>query len=113
MSTSVAIYARVSSDRQAREQTIASQVAALRERVAQDGFTLSESLTFLDDGCSGAILERPALERLRDAAVSGLFDRLYVLCPDRLSRDPGHLYILIDELRRFGVDLVFLNRPVQ
>ena len=63
MSTSVAIYARVSSDRQAREQTIASQVAALRERVAQDGFTLSESLTFLDDGRSGVILDRPALER--------------------------------------------------
>ena len=112
MSTSVAIYARVSSDRQAREQTIASQVAALRERVAQDGFTLSESLTFLDDGRSGVILDRPALERLRDSAAAGLFDRLYVLCPDRLSRDPGHLYILIDELRRFGVDLVFLNRPV-
>ena len=98
MSTSVAIYARVSSDRQARQQTIASQVAALRERVVQDGFTLSDALTFVDEGRSGAISDRPAA-CLRDSAAAGLFDRLYVLCPDRLSRDPGHLYILIDEWR--------------
>ena len=112
MSSTVAIYARVSSDRQRREQTIASQVAALQERVVQDGFTLSDAMRFVDEGRSGAILDRPALERLRDAAFAGQFDRLYVLCPDRLSRNPGHLVVLIEELRRCGVDIVFLNRPV-
>jgi site-specific DNA recombinase len=108
----VAIYARVSSDRQAREHTIASQVAALRERVAQDGFVLDENLSFLDEGRSGAVLDRPALERLRDSAAAGLFDRLYVLAPDRLSRKPGHLIILIEEMKRYGVEIVFLNRPI-
>ena len=85
-SSPVAIYARVSSDRQARENTIASQVAALQERVAQDGFLLDKALSFFDDGRSGATLDRPALERLRDSADAGLFDRLYILAPDRLSR---------------------------
>ena len=107
----VAIYARVSSDRQARENTIASQVAALQERVAQDGFLLDKALSFFDDGRSGATLDRPALERLRDSADAGLFDRLYILAPDRLSRKPGHLIILIEEMKRCGVEIVFLNRP--
>src|SRR6266568_4289997 len=61
-----AIYARVSSERQADEATIESQLAALRERVAADGMLLAEELAFVDDGYSGTTLMRPALERLRD-----------------------------------------------
>ncbi len=61
--TQAAIYARVSTDRQAEAHTIASQVAALRERVAADGFALCEAMEFLDDGYRGAIPARPALER--------------------------------------------------
>ncbi len=64
----VAIYARVSSDQQAQEQTIESQVTALRERVEHDGHTLDDELCFLDDGVSGSTLKRPALEQLRDIA---------------------------------------------
>ena len=82
----VAIYARVSSEQQAQEQTIASQVAALRQRVAEDGFELPEELCFLDEGVSGSTLMRPALERLRDAAYVGGFQKLYVHSPDRLAR---------------------------
>ena len=81
-----AIYARVSSEHQAGAQTIASQLAALRERVAADGLTLPDELTFVDDGCSGATLVRPALERLRDVAAAGGLDRLYIHAPDRLAR---------------------------
>ena len=53
-----AIYARVSSERQATAQTIASQLAALRERVAADGCALPEAMQFLDDGYSGTTLVR-------------------------------------------------------
>ena len=77
-----AIYARVSSEQQAQQQTIASQVEALRQRVQQDGLTLQEELCFLDEGCSGSTLLRPALERLRDQAAAGAIDRLYVHSPD-------------------------------
>jgi site-specific DNA recombinase len=109
---SVAIYARVSSDRQTRDNTIASQVAVLRERVAQDGYALSDALCFIGDGCSGSTLLRPALERLRDAAAGALFDRLYMLAPDRLARRQAHQALLLDELQRCHIEVVFLNRAI-
>ncbi len=112
VSKAVAIYARVSSARQARDNTIASQVAALRERVTQDNCVVSDALCFIDDGCSGGTLLRPALERLRDAAAQGLLDRLYVLAPDRLARRQAHQALLLDELQRCHIDVVFLNRAI-
>ena len=71
-----AIYARVSSEQHAEAHTIASQVAALRERVTAAGLVLPAAMPFLEEGYSGATLVRPALERLRDAAVAGGIDRL-------------------------------------
>ena len=92
----VAIYARVS-DPNAPEGTIASQVAALEARLAQDGVRLEPECRFVDDGYTGATLVRPALERLRDAAAAGVLDRLYVHCPDRLARHCAYQVLLIDE----------------
>lgn len=108
----VAIYARVSSEQQAQEQTIASQVAALRQRVRDDGWELPEELCFLDDGVSGSTLMRPALERLRDAAYLGRFQKLYVHSPDRLARRYAYQVLLVDELIRHGVEITFLNRAI-
>ncbi|MDA8185108.1 MAG: recombinase family protein [Actinomycetota bacterium] len=108
----VAIYARVSSEQQAEAHTIASQVAALRERVAADGFRLHTDHEFIDEGYSGASLVRPALESLRDLAVAGDIDRLYVHSPDRLARKYAYQVLLLEELRRAGVEVVFLNREL-
>src|SRR3990172_1904343 len=107
-----AIYARGSSDQQAQEQTIESQVSALRECVASDGLTLENELCFLDDGVSGSTLNRPALERLRDMAYSGGFARLYIHSPDRLARKYAYQVLLVDELQKQGVEIVFLNRAI-
>jgi site-specific DNA recombinase len=112
MTMSAAIYARVSSEQQAQEQTIASQLFALKERVARDELDVDESLCFLDEGYTGATLVRPGLERLRDQAASGAFDRLYVHSPDRLARRYAYQVLLVDELKRCGVELVFLNRAI-
>ncbi len=76
-----AIYARVSTEQQTETDTIASQKAALVERVSADGLLLCEELQFIDAGYSGATLVRPALERLRDLAAAGGIDRLYVHSP--------------------------------
>src|SRR5712691_9339661 len=103
----VAIDARVSSERPTEGQTIASQVAALRERVMADGLALPEAMQFLDDGDSGATLVRPALERFRDVV-----DRLYVHSPDRLARKYAYQVLLVDECRRAGVEVIFLNRAL-
>src|SRR5689334_11973397 len=107
-----AIYARVSSEQQAQQQTIASQVEALRQRVRDDGLTLPEELCFLDEGHSGTTLLRPALERLRDQAAAGAIDRLYVHSPDRLARKYAYQVLLLDELKRCGVEVVFLDRQI-
>jgi site-specific DNA recombinase len=107
-----AIYARVSTEQQATQQTIVSQVAALRERVAADGLLLDDELVFLDNGCSGGTLIRPALERLRDVAYAGGFNRLYVHSPDRLARKYAHQVVLVEELQRWGIELFFLNRSI-
>ena len=110
--TQVAISARVSSEQQAEAHTVASQVAALQERVAADGLTVSEAMQFLDEGYSGATLVRPALERLRDVLAAGSVDRLSVHSPDRLARKYAYQVLLVDEFRRAGVEVMFLNRAL-
>ena len=111
-STQVAIYARVSSDQQAEAQTVASQVAALRERVAAEGLALPDAMQFIDEGYSGATLIRPALERLRDVIAARAVDRLYIHSPDRLARKYAYQVLLVDEFRRAGVEVIFLNRAL-
>ena len=108
----VALYARVSSERQAEANTIASQLAELRRRIVQDGCTIHDDDCFVDDGVSGTTLVRPALERLRDQVAHGAIDRLYVLAPDRLARKASYQAVLIDEWSQAGVELVFLNRAL-
>jgi site-specific DNA recombinase len=108
----VALYARVSTEQQARDHTILSQVASLRERIAADGWQLEPDDAYVDEGYSGSFLVRPALERLRDAVASGMIGRVYVLAPDRLARRYAHQVLLIDEFRRAGAEIVFLNHPI-
>jgi site-specific DNA recombinase len=107
-----AIYARVSSDQQAQEHTIGSQIEALVRRVRADGLEMEDSLRFIDEGQSGAVLVRPALERLRDRAAAGLIDRLYVHSPDRLARKYAYQILLIEEFQRCGIDVIFLNHEI-
>jgi site-specific DNA recombinase len=107
-----ALYARVSSQQQAQAGTIGSQVQALRERIAEDGLGIDGELEFIDEGYSGATVVRPALERLRDMAAAGCVDRLYVHSPDRLARRYAYQVLLVDELRRCGVQIEFLNHGV-
>lgn len=108
----VAIYARVSSEQQAEAGTIASQLAALRERVGQDGCTLIQELTFVEEGYSGSTLIRPGLEQLRDVVILHGLDCLYVLDPDRLARKYAYQVLLLDEFQRAGVEVIFLNRAL-
>lgn len=108
----VAVYARVSSDQQAEAGTIASQLEELKDRMAKETLKLEKELTFVDDGYSGATLVRPALERLRDVAAAGAIDRVYIHSPDRLARKYAYQALLIDELRRCGIEVVFLNHQL-
>jgi site-specific DNA recombinase len=107
-----AFYARVSGEQQADAQTIQSQIAALRERIASDEVLVPPDREFIDDGYSGATLVRPALERLRDFSAAGAIQRIYVHSPDRLARSYAYQVVLLDEWRRYGIEVVFLNKAI-
>ncbi len=111
MTQPAAIYARVSSDRQKEQHTIASQTAALREYAATHGYTVPPEWVFQDEGYSGAVLVRPGLEALRDLAAAGQIQAALVYAPDRLSRKYAYQVLLAEEFQRCGVALVFLKAP--
>ena len=112
MSKQIALYARVSSDRQVEEGTIESQLASLHAYVEEHGYELDADLVFTDDGFSGATLARPGLDALRDQAMMGTIDHILVLTPDRFARNHAHQLVLIEEFKRLGVDIIFANRPI-
>ena len=106
-----AIYARVSSDKQREENTIASQTAALVAFAREQQFEVPPEWVFEDDGYSGASLVRPGLERVRDLAAEGLIQAVLVYAPDRLSRRYAHQILLIEELARAGIETLFIRAP--
>src|ERR1700747_183568 len=108
-----AIYARVSSDRQKEENTIASQTAALQEFARSQGFAVPGEWVIEDEGYSGATLIRPGLEKVRDLAAEGQIDAVLVYSPDRLSRKYAYQVLLIEELARHNVQTVFIKAPRQ
>src|SRR5665213_1240334 len=105
---SIAIYARVSSERQARQATVDSQVEALKQRAVADGHVVLPTDLFVDDGYSGSSLRRPALERLRDRVAEGSVDVLYVHGADRLARRYAHQVLLLEEFSAHRVRVVML-----
>jgi len=106
-----AIYARVSSDKQKDDHTIASQTAALRAFAHAQGFDVPEDWVFEDEGYSGASLVRPGLERVRDLAAEGQIQAVLVFSPDRLSRKYAYQVLLTEEFSRHGVETVFVKAP--
>src|SRR3954471_10037674 len=118
----VAVYARVSTQRQAQANTPEQQLERLRTYAQAQGWDLPPEHVFRDDGYSGATLHRPGLDRLRDAATSARFDRILITAPDRLGRNYVHQVLLVqvllvqvllvEALQRHGAEVEFLDRPM-
>jgi site-specific DNA recombinase len=106
-----AIYARVSSEQQREENTIASQTASLIEFAKGHNLEVPGEWVFEDEGYSGAILERPGLERVRDLAAEGQIQVVLAYAPDRLSRKYAYQILLIEEFARHGVETLFVKAP--
>jgi site-specific DNA recombinase len=106
-----AIYARVSSEQQREEHTIASQTAALIEFARSHDLEVPQEWVLEDEGFSGATLERPGLERVRDLAAEGQIQVVLAYAPDRLSRKYAYQILLIEELARHGVETLFVKAP--
>ena len=106
----VAFYARVSSQRQADEKTIQSQREDLVSRIERDQVRMEPGFEYCDDGYTGTVLLRPALEKLRDHIASSMIDQLYVHSPDRLARKFCHQALLLEEFSKHGCKVIFLNQ---
>ena len=106
-----AIYTRVSSNQQREAHTIASQTAALVEWATTLELEVPQQWIFEDEGYSGATLERPGLEQVRDLAAAGDIQVVLVHSPDRLSRKYAYQVLLTEEFGRHGVETRFLNGP--
>jgi site-specific DNA recombinase len=101
------LYARVSSDDQVRGYSLDQQVRALREWVTVEGYEVLEEVR--DESWSGAYLERPGLDRVRDLVEAGGVSAVVAQDADRISRDPAHRAFLDDEFERFGARLLALD----
>src|SRR5262247_3805990 len=108
----VALYARVSTDKQKREETVASQVDLLQEAAETHGYEVLPGNIFIDDGVSGTRLDRPALERLRDLAAESAFEVVLVTAPDRLARRYAYQVVLVEELTHCGCEVVFVQQSL-
>ena len=104
-----ALYARVSSAKQQLNETIASQVAAVEEYARQHDYQISPHHVYKDDGFSGVRLDRPALDRLRDAVAQGEVETVLILSPDRLARQFAYQYLVVEEFERAGCAIVFTS----
>lgn len=105
----VAFYCRVSTEEQREGQTIDSQIAEL-QRFAQDR-KWSAVDVYKDEGWSGSLLARPALDQLRDHARQGRFEAVIVNDVDRLARDVSHLGIVKRDLESRNVRVIFRKLP--
>ena len=107
-----AIYARVSTPRQGREQTIESQLTVLKSWADENGYELSPGNVYTDEGYSGSRLGRPGLDALRDGVEDGAFEVVGVLSPDCLARKYAYQVLLLEEFKRSGCEVVFVDHPI-
>jgi len=105
----VAIYGRVSTEEQAEGKNIDSQIEELRKYAVEKGHEVVRE--FKDEGWSGGLLARPALDELRDDATKGMFEAVLINDVDRLARDVAHIGVIKRDLENKGVRIIFRKLP--
>ena len=106
-----AIYARVSSQIQKDEETIDSQIDAIKDYAKSNNYSIEDKFIFVDNGVSGSKLQRPALDEFREVIRFETIETVLIYAPDRLSRNYTHQLILMEEFRKNGVKVCFLKNP--
>jgi site-specific DNA recombinase len=108
----IALYLRVSTTNQRQAQTIEQQLDQLQHALQERQWAVAQEHIFRDDGLSGASLNRPGLDRLRDCVRNRELDVVLITAPDRLSRHYIHQMVLLEEFERGGCRVEFLERPM-
>ncbi len=99
-----AIYARVSSEAQKKEKTIDSQILELKKQIREAGDVLVKEYT--DEGYSGAQLDRPAMDALRNDLKTDIFETIYVLNTDRIAREVTYQMIIVAEVLKYKKQII-------
>ena len=107
-----AVYARVSSEQQEKEETIESQMAAIGAYAQEHNVKLIDEDIYMDEGYSGHVLRRPALDKLLDAVYEGRYQQVLIMNPFRLARNYGHQILLMEEFQRGDCQVIFIQRPI-
>jgi site-specific DNA recombinase len=108
----IAVYARVSTQLQEKEETVKSQLSEITEHLKHVACTILPDNVFVDEGYSGGTLTRPALDQLRDGVAEGRYDSVFVHDPDRLARSYVYQMLLLEEFDKCGCQLQFVRRPI-
>jgi site-specific DNA recombinase len=102
------LYARVSTQEQMKTgYSLAQQLEALREYASREGYEVLEEVT--DPGQSGASLERPGMDRVRDLVAAGGISVVLAQDRDRFAREPAYHYLLRREFEEYGTKMRALN----
>jgi len=104
MNKRVALYARVSTDK----QTCENQLNELRSIAERMQYIIVDE--FIDEGISGATSSRPALDALMKSATQRRFDMVMCWSIDRLGRSLQNLIEILNELQSLKVDLFFMQQ---
>jgi site-specific DNA recombinase len=109
--TKAALYARVSTDAQQKEGTIESQLVELRRQISAAGHVLVRE--YIDDGYSGTLLDRPALNQMRADVKTDVFDTIYFLAADRIAREVEYQRIIVGELLKHGKQITINGKDYE
>ncbi len=102
------LYARVSTDEQAKSgYSLAQQLEALREHANSEGYEVIGEVR--DEAQSGASLDRPGLDSVRDLVAGGGVSVVLAQDRDRFAREPAYHYLLRNEFEEHGCKLKALN----
>lgn len=102
------LYARVSSARQEKEKTIDSQINELKKQITNNNDVLVKE--YIDNGYSGAQLDRPAMNELRQDIKTDLFDTIYFLNTDRIAREVTYQTIIVAEILKYKKQIIINDK---
>ena len=107
--TSVALYARVSSDKQDVDLSVAAQLRALRDHAAKNGYVVVAE--YIDEAESGRLATRPQFREMIDEATGpkAPFREILVWKFSRFTRKREHAVAFKSMLRRKGVRVVSIT----
>jgi len=112
MVKAIGAYVQVSTNRQAQHQTIEQQIERLKEYSQTQGIGWDEGQIHRDDAYTGATLNRPGLDRLRETIRDGQLTHLLMSAPDRLACSYVHQMLLLDEFKKADITVIFVDRPM-